>query len=462
MLMFPLVKGAGGPFAGCGGRREQGVPARDIRMDFTSSVDHVDEVTRRIKVTIPADKIRREMDDSLGKLTRTSSVKGFRPGKAPRPIIERMYGDNVRYDVAHKLINSSLSQVAKEQALEIIGAPEVDITSFDAGKDLEFTAQVSLFPSPQVTQYQGIKVQVQRSVVADAEVQEVIERLRGSKATMKKIEGRTVARSGDVVDLTIAAEIEGKAGERPEPFVVGLGEKKLPEDLEKGIEGMEIGASKSIPAVMPAGRAAQSTEPKSAVYQVTLNALFEKILPELDDAFVKGLGLGSETVLELRLKVRKELEDERAREAKSDAQAAVLDALVQAHDFKVPQVLIDDEIRALLVRYRIMDAKKAESADVEPFRKELGEAALKRVKSAILIDRIGEAEKIKAEKDDIEKEIEELAAQSGVSVDEARKYIMNRERLVSFLMEITRNKVIGFLVEHAQIEYVEKAPEAAA
>ena len=126
----------------------------------------------------------------------------------------------------------------------------------------------------------------------------------------------------------------------------------------------------------------------------------------------------------------------------------------------MPQVLIDDEIRALLVRYRIMDNKKAESADLEPFRKELGELALKRVKSAIVVDRIGQAENIKAEKDDIDREIGEMAAHSGVGVEEAKKYLMERDRVVSFLMEITRNKVISFLVEQSQVEYVEKKPEA--
>ncbi len=434
-------------------------------MDFTSSIDTIDEVTRSIKVSIPLDTIRKETDVALTKLTQTANIKGFRPGKAPRQIIERMHGESVRAEVAHKLINSSLTQVAKDNSLEVIGSPEVDIATFDIGKDLEYTAKVSLFPSPEVKNYKGCKVQVGRATVTDTEVVEVIERLRGSKATMKKIDGRTQAQVGDVVDLTLAVVVEGQKDERPEPLVVGLGERRLPDDLEKGIVGMEVGSMREIESTPPGRRSGGSDSTARALYKVTLNALYEKILPEIDDAFVKSLALGAEagsceTVLELRLKIRTELEQEREREAKAEAQSAIVDQLAKAHEFQVPQVLIDDEIRALLVRYRIMDNKKAESADLEPFRKELGELALKRVKSAIVVDRIGQAENIKAEKDDIDREIGEMAAHSGVGVEEAKKYLMERDRVVSFLMEITRNKVISFLVEQSQVEYVEKKPEA--
>ena len=429
------------------------------KSDYSSSIENVDEVTKKIKVTIPGSFISKEYKDALNTLSRSVAIKGFRAGKAPMQMVEKVHGDRAKMDVAQRLVNSSLSDVVKEEKLEIVGSPEIDITTYEMDKGMEYVASVSLFPTPEVKGYESFKVKVQKREVADKDVDEVIEKVRASKATMKKIELRTAAKAGDVVDLTVSVEVEGEKTDRPEPLVIGLGENKLPKELEEGIIGMEIGTQKDIEAQ---GAAPQGGKPKKTIYKVTLNALFEKLLPELTDDFAKGSDIGAETVLEMRMKIRKELEEQKARESKSDAQVAVLDVLVKENEFKVPQLLLDDEIRGLLVRAGIMDNKKAENADLEPFRKELGEIAMKRVRSSIIIDRIGEALKIKAEKEDIEKEITQLAARSGVGVEDARRFVMDQSRVVGFVMEISRNKVIDTLLSRTQIEYVENLDSAKA
>ena len=425
-------------------------------MDFTSSVEAVDEVTKKILVTIPATIVSERVTSELGKVSRSAQIKGFRAGKAPKQMVEKLYGESVRLDTANKLINSSLSDVVKNEKFEVVGSPEVEITTFENGKDITYTATVYLFPSPKVTGYDKIDVEVSKREVKEEELEKALEEMRASRATMRKLELRNTAKFGDVIDVALTVEVDGQKGDRPEPLVVSLGEKKLPEEVEKGIEGMEVGTSREIEATVPVPPGAgDPSETKKALYRITLNALFEKILPELNDELAKSLNMGVETVLELRIKLREEFERQQKEGEKTDIQVALLDKLVAANEFKVPQVLIDDEVRALIVRAGLMDESKASTTDIEPFRKGLSEVAIKRVKSSIIIDRIGEAEKIKAEKEDIDKEIESLAARSGVSVDYARNYLMEKGRIVGIVMEVTRQKVLDFLAGKTEVKYVD-------
>lgn len=430
-----------------------------------SSVELVDEVTRKITVCIPSKNVSEEIEKGIDQLSRTTALKGFRPGKAPRHLIERAHGDSVRADVVNRMIRKGLDSVVREHKLEVVGTPEVTLGAVAEGKDFEFTAQVSLFPAPEIKATESIAVEVEKREVSDKDVERVMEQLRGSKATMRKLEFRNKAQSGDVVDIALAVEVEADKPARPEPLVIGLGEGRLPGDLEAGIVGMEIAETKVIQTKMGSDHPNESMRGKTAAYRVTLNALFEKVLPDVNDDFAKSVDPEAGTLLGLRVKIRESLEQENERDARSNAQVAVLDKLLLANEFKVPQVLIDDEIRGMLVRAGLMDAKRAESTDLEPFRKELGEVALKRIKSAIIVDRIGEKEGIKASEDDITKEIEQLAERSNVPVEEARKYVMNRERVVSFVMELSRNKVLDHLLSKASISYVpakEEQPAPAA
>ena len=425
-------------------------------MDFTSSIENVDEVTRKIKITVPAEIVSKEVNARLTSAAGQAKIDGFRPGKAPKAMVEKMYGGSIRAEVAERLINSSLNNVAKENKLEIVGSPEVDLVAFEVGKDMEFTANVQLFPKPEVKGYDKFKVEVQKNSVEEKNVDEIIENLRNSRATTKKLEFRNTAKLGDVIDIQLGVDLEGEAADRPEPATIVLGEKKIPEGVEAEIVGLEIGSSKVVDVILTKEQGGDKYAGKKATYRVTLNGLSERILPEVTDEFAKGLNLGAETVLELRLKVRQELEKELEQQRKGDIQTAILDQLVKANEFKVPQLLVDEELRALIVRSGLMNDAKVQNTDLEPFRKELGEIALRRVKSSIIIDRIVELEGLKAEKEEIDAQIGELSSRSGVSIEEAKKFLMDQNRLIGFIMEITRSKAIDLLVGRAEVEQVEK------
>jgi len=164
-------------------------------------------------------------------------------------------------------------------------------------------------------------------------------------------------------------------------------------------------------------------------------------------------------VLELRMKIRESLEQEASRGHRADVLAKILDELLKHNEFLVPQAIIDDEIMSLLMRYGIVDPAKVDprKIDVAPFREKMGEVALKRVRTAIIVDRIGEIEKVALEKSEVEAAFEETAKSNGVPVEEVRKFYSTRERLTSFVAEATRNKILDLLVGRAKVTY--SAPE---
>jgi trigger factor len=337
------------------------------------------------------------------------------------------------------------------------------VASFEPGKEIEYTAQISVFPNPTISGYDKINVAVEKSEVTDGDVQGVIDRILQSKATTKKLDFRTTAQSGDVVDAMLHVELEGEAPSRPEPLVIALGEGKVPAELETGIVGMEIGASKDIVTVVPEDNQNKAIAGKKTTYHVTLNGLSERVLPELNDDFVKSLGYGPQTVLELRMETRTQLEEQAAQESKEKVRQAILDVLLEKNDFIVPNVLVDSELRHLLVRNGAIDPKRVdpEKLSMEPFRERLGDVARKRVRTAIIVDLIGKTENLKPTDEDITAALTDIAEKNGLPVDEVRKILLSSEQTSGFLVEVSRNKVLEFLQSRSEVVYTAKAAAAA-
>lgn len=433
-------------------------------MSFNAEVQDVDQVTKQVKISIPPETFSKEFDTVIVDLMKSSTVKGFRAGKAPRHLVERLHGERVKFEVANRLISRTLFDTVREKSIDMIGEPEIDVAAIEPGKELNFTAQISIFPKPEINSYEKITVDVQKREVASADVDQTIERLRQTKAITKKIESRQVAEKNDVIDATLTVTLEGETEpSRPEPLQVQVGAGMLPEDLDHGIVGMSVGETKVIDGKVPESHRQQELRGKPAKYSVTLNGLAEKILPEVDDVFVESLGRTAKTVLELRVELSNELEAENKKAIANDVQVAVLDKIVAANPFLVPQVLIDEEIRALLVRFGMVNPQQVDVAkiDVTRFREGLGEIAVKRVRGSIVVDRIAEKEKISATPEEFEKWCVDFAAQNSLPAEDVKKYFGTKERVGQQMAELAREKALEFLRERAKVNFVDKLPESA-
>jgi trigger factor len=416
-------------------------------MESTSTIKDIDAVTKQIMVTVPAEAVTRQLDSTLNRVSKTVRIKGFREGKAPTHLVEKMYGDRIKSEVHNELVSQGIRDAAKQHEISIVGAPQVSVATIEAGKPFEFNADVSVYPKPEITGFESFDISVPKREVTDEEVNQVVEYLRKTRATMKPVEGRTTLQKGDVGQAEFVVIEEGGAPSKPEPYSFCLGEAQLPKEVEEAFEGMAIGETREA-SVTPEGG-------KKITYRGTLKSLMERILPELDDAFAKLVDPSTSTVLELKLKIREGLDQEKQREHTSDVTAAVIEKLVAANDFPVPQVLIDDEIRGLLVSRGFVDPRKMniDALPMDVFRNELGEAALKRVRAAIIIDRFVEKEGIKLEKEDMEKGLHETARAMNLPVQEAQRQIFQQERGMQFMVETLRNKGLEALRSRAKITF---------
>ncbi|MEN9846243.1 MAG: Trigger factor [Pseudomonadota bacterium] len=425
-------------------------------MDFQSSVVDIDEVTKQISVTVPQERVAEAYETSVKSVGKKAHMKGFRPGKMPRQMVERLMGDRIRYDVANRLIDEGLRGAFKQHNLEVVGEPEVELKEIEPAKALEFTAKVALYPQPTIANYLNRSVQVTKRVVGEKEVAEALERLLESRAEPKEITDRKIAEKGDVVALGVAIQVDGGEFSRPEPLIDELGAGKIPHDVEAQVAGMAVGDEKEFAGVGPDNHANPDVAGKNLVYRMVLHGLFAKNMPELTDDFVKTLGFEVETVEALKSKIQEELTEKADEDLKNDEQSALLDLLVKENPFKVPQVLVDEEIRGIVSRYgngrRDVDPSLI---DIAPFRSQFEELALSRIRCAIIIDRIGSTEGIQVEESDRNKMIERIAAQNGSTPEATRKMVHNRDRVMSFLLEVRRTKILEHLMAHTTVQYVD-------
>ena len=425
--------------------------------DFTSNIENVDEVTRKISISIPLNLINRGVDEELNKLLPKLNLKGFRPGKAPRHIVEKTHGERVRAEVTYSLMNNSIREVIKAHKIETVGSPVVDFNNFEKDKDLAFTAQVSLFPQPTINNFEKVKVKVARTVVNDAQVEDHIKRLRTSKAKVKKLEGRDTCQEGDVIQGSLWVRLADKAEDgAPEPVNVPLGEGRLPKDVEAALLGKKVGDTVEVQlkdtesaAEGPGGAA------KVTGYKFTLQDISARELPELNDEFAQLFpDYDAKTLTELNTKVRESLQKDAEEKTNSEIQVAILDRLIEENPFQVPQIMVDEEVVGMARRVGLVKPDQQEVTEelMAKLRPLLDEVSRKRVKSSIIVDRVAVQKELKASQEEIDAAVKERAGMYGIDEQTAREYFLSKDNALGFLVEVTRTKVLRWLVDNAEVE----------
>ncbi|MCB0318820.1 MAG: trigger factor [Bdellovibrionales bacterium] len=427
-------------------------------MSIESSIEEVDEVTRKFTVTIPSKMVTAEFETALSSVAKTAKIKGFRPGKAPLAMVKKLHGSRIHMEVASRMISNTLGDLVKEHELSMIGSPEIDVANLKEGENISYSASVSLYPSPKIKNYEKFEIEVPKEEVSEDEIDQVVDRLRQSKATSKPVEGRELVGATDVIEGTLAIQLENEETAPAEPIIVALGEGQLPKELEEGIPGIKLGEEKEIAGSIPLDHPNAEVRGKPAVFKVIINSISEKVLPELDDEFAKSLGIEAETMPELRAKIRERLEQEAEKEQKAATQTAVLDQLLEKNDFLVPQVLVDEEIKHFLVRAGAVDSSKVKLEDIDPtpFRDQLGSISEKRVKATVMVDQIAKQESFEVSDADFDKYFGEFAEQSNVGVEEVKKFFQDKWRKRELEAEIKRSKVNELLVSRAKIKFLSK------
>lgn len=425
-----------------------------------SVLEDISSVKKKLKIEISPEDIKIERNRALANIAKKVTIPGFRPGKAPKSVIERHYGEELRSDVMSRLITNAYMAALHEHKLSPVALPEIsDISDDSLIKDspMTFTATVEVRPAIELGQYNEIEIPSDDVVVSDEEVDKTIDRLREMYAELEVVEGRAV-QSGD----TLIIDFEGASEGRPIPganatdYTLTLGTGNLIPGFEEQLIGMNRGETREIKVTMPADYTDKDIAGKEALFTVTLKEIKRAVVPELNDEFAKDVG-GHENVAELRARIREDLEERKKAEAAAAQREAILAKLIESHTFDVPPSMVEEELNFMLKRHLTSMAKYGsdlKQLDQQKFREENRSLAERRVKGVLLLDAIAEKENVAASESELRAQLAALASSSGMTVEEIKKYYESQdEGLEGLRSAIRRDKTLALLLSRAKKSY---------
>jgi len=306
-----------------------------------SEVSEISPVLVEVKIEIPWDDVRKDLDESFRKVGKTARIKGFRPGKVPTKVVRQLFGRQVKGEVTAQLIEKGLLQAVTEHELQIVAQPEVDAPVIKDGEPLAFKAKIEVRPKIDSVALDELVVSQPKSEVDNAQVDQEVERLRREHAEVRTPDPMRPSRAGDrlVIDYTVSVDGEDKPDMAAEGRPVELSADKLIPEFEEGLQGLSPGETRDIEVAFDEDHEHDELKGKTGVFHVMVKELQELRLPEVDDEFAKDVG-DYETLLELRLGLRKDLEALAERRAKAELKEKLIDKLVEINDVPVPPSMV--------------------------------------------------------------------------------------------------------------------------
>ncbi len=383
------------------------------------------------------------------------AVNGFRKGKAPKNVIENVYGKGVFFDEAlNTMFSDAYSKIFDEVSKKhpIVGEPEVSVEKLD-DEGVTLVATVPVRPEVKISAYTGMKIKEYAYTVKDEEIDAEIHRVLDRNARKVNVEGRA-AQNGDIVNIDFVGTVDGVKfdGGEAEGFDLTLGSGQFIPGFEDQVVGMNIGETKDVNVTFPENYQAENLKGKAAVFAVTLHAIQAKELPELTDEFIKD-ATGSATVEEYKAKTAERLQTQADRKANDATENSILEAISANAEAEIPQAMIDREVDSLLQKfeYQLMyqglklqdylDFLKVSLAD---FRKNYEDQAKKNVMSQLIISELIKLEKIEATEDEINEKVAEQAASVGKATEEYKKN-MDPRQFDYIASDIVLTKLFNFL-----------------
>jgi trigger factor len=425
-----------------------------MKVDFAD----VSETRKRLTIEIPSETVDAEIDRLVGRLGRTAKVPGFRPGKVPPKVVWQRFKDEILHDVAHDLVPGALDQALQERDLDPVDTPDVRDVVVEQGKPLSFVATFDVVPAFDPGEYRGLALRKPAATVEDAAVDETLERLRQRAARFEPVEGRALA-AHDWATVDLERRMDGAepgaAAEKHENVTIDLSAEANPPGFSEQLVGLEAGAQKSFTVHYPADHGVPDLAGRTVEYGVTIKAIKQRVVPELDDELAKDLG-SFDSLAALRDRVRHDLEHEAAHEADRAVRGELLTEMAKRVPFAVPDALVEQELdrrvedfaRRLIEQQ--VDPRKA-GIDWNEFRSAQRDAAVESVKAMVSLDEIARREPVVVSDEDLAQEITRFAERSGRTPEAVRAQIEKDNGLARLRGGLRREKTVDLLLSNASI-----------
>ena len=404
---------------------------------------------RRLEVAVSAAEVTQEFEQRLKKVARSARLKGFRPGKAPMPVIRKQFGDQVHAEVVDHLIRSSLTAALREQNLTPAGGPRIEPIAVAPGADLKYAAVFEVMPEIQVKAPEGTEISRPIAEVGEADVDAMIESMRKQRPVFTTVEREARETDRVIVDYSGLMDGEPFEGGEAQDVALVLGSQEARPELQEALKGARAGETRAVTVSFPADLANKSLAGKSAQLSVSVKRVEEHSLPAVDEEFCKAFGVEQGGVEALRVEVRKSMERELADLIQGRLRTQVLDALHEQNPIDVPRALIDEQVQQMqLDTARQMGVRDASQL---PPREPFEAPARKRAALGLILGQVIRAEGLKVDPLKVQERLEDLSA-TYPNPEEARAaYQRSREAMRQIESAVLEEQVIDWFLARAKV-----------
>ncbi|WP_022768695.1 MULTISPECIES: trigger factor [unclassified Butyrivibrio] len=422
------------------------------------TVEKLENNMAKLKITVPAEQLEKAIEKAYQKNKNKIQIPGFRKGKAPRKMIEQMYGKGVFYeDAANDLIEEEYPKAVEECGEDVVSSPKIDVEELEAGKDFVFTAEVALKPPVKLGKYKGIEVEKMDLDVTDDEVDAEIDKQRNMNARSIDVTDRAV-KDGDTVSLDFEGFVDGVAfdGGKGTDYPLTIGSGAFIPGFEEQLVGFEIGQGGDVNVKFPEDYQAENLAGKDATFKCKVNSIRAKELPELNDEFASDAGF--DTVAEYKEDVKKKLEEKKAADEKAKREDAVVRAVIEDSEMELPEAMIETQQRQMVNEFAQRLQMQGMNMDqylqytggsVDQMLAQVKPQAIERIKSRLVLEAVAEAEKIEVSDADVDAEIESMAHQYRMEVEKLKEMMSDAEKK-QLKSDLAVQKAADFLVENVK------------
>jgi trigger factor len=424
------------------------------------SVEEINSIKKKMNVEVPEEQVIKEVDSFYRELSQKAKIKGFRPGKVPRNILERHFKDYVKTEVMQKLIQESYPQALSEAKLHPISNPLIDPGEMEGGKPFQYAATIEIKPEIKLEGYIGLKIEGKKEGAKDEEVEERLKNLQNIHAQLKTISDPRPVQPGDFVILDYEASMENKPLDegKATDFTVEVGSGRFIPNLEEKLVGLKPDEEKDLEVSFPEDYGYKKWAGKTLSFHVKIKEVKEKILPILDDEFAKDLGDYS-SLEDLRLKLRGEIEKEKKLILERQLKDQMVEQLLQANSFEIPESLVEEQTRTLVSDTKMRLASqgvdfKNLGLSEEKLQGDYREMAQKQVRTFLILEKIADQEGITVTDGEAEDRVREISERIHQKFDVVRRYYDKNGLIPEVKAGIMSEKILNFLLEKANVNYV--------
>ena len=423
-------------------------------------VEKLENGMAKLTIEVPAEEFTKAIEVAYNKNKKKISVPGFRAGKVPRAMIEKMYGKGIFVeDAANEIIPDAYEKAYKECEEEITSTPKIEVVQAEEGKPFIFTAEVALKPEVTLGTYKGVEVEKPVVEVTEEDINAEIEKERKNCARTITVEDRPV-KDGDIVNINFEGFVDGEAfeGGKGEDFPLTIGSHSFIDNFEEQLIGKNVDDEVEVNVTFPENYHEESLKGKPALFKVKINKIQENELPELDDEFASEVS-SYDTFEEYKKSVEDHLKEQKENEAKTRKEDAVIEAIIKDAKMDIPDAMMETEQRSIINDFsqrlqmqgmNIEQYYMYTGLNEEKMMEQVKEQADRRIKTRLVCEAIVNSEKIEVSEEELDAELKKLADQYGLEVDKVKNEFVDEERINEFKKDIAIQKAITFVTENAK------------